>query len=61
MYEREEGGAGRAKSLSWELVISIPGRNWGVGQEREAVSGSGPIGFGRMVSHPHGGNGIIRH
>lgn len=25
------------------------------------MSGSGPMGFGVMVSHPHGGDGIIGH
>ena len=28
--------------------------SWEIGQEREAVAGSGPIGFGVMMSHPLG-------
>lgn len=60
-HEREEGWARRAKTLSWGLVKSIPGRNWGIGQERKAVSHSGPIGVELMVSYPHGCDGIIRH
>lgn len=61
LHEKEEEWARRAKNLSWGLVKSIPGRNRGIGQEREAVPGSGPIGFELMVSYPHGCDGIIRH
>lgn len=59
LHKREEGGARRAKSLGWGLVVSIPGRNGDIEQEREAAASSGPIGFGVIMSHPHGGDGII--
>lgn len=49
-------GRNEVQEEPWGLVVSIPGRNWGVGQDREAVLGSGPIGFGVMV-----GDGITRH
>lgn len=51
----EEGRRGK-KSQQFELglVVSTPGRNWEIGQKREAMAGSGPIGFGVTMSHPPG-------
>lgn len=35
--------------------------SWEVGQEREAVAGSGPIGFGVTMSHPERAGGAIQY
>ena len=56
LHEREEGEVGKSQNFELQTGGICPWQTWGVGQEREDVSGRDRIGLGVVVSHPHGGD-----